>query len=232
MYKYIDYYEQKPKEKKEGFHRGQFYWSCFPFAFSSPRVTRFWCNRPTETLDTTKFNSTKEKFDPDNKTEADEFLAITQYKRRPVLLLSTPIEKYDTKGFKGGEYYLVAPLRSLRIKETNEYKFSAELIWKSILYSYSSLFYLPDSIGDMICESFVLFERTTTLHQSWLSPCDSIQLSTEALYCVDMWFRNFIFGNVPTTFKNDIDAYRTAMGESPVTKNEVLGIGSYLKNPK
>lgn len=231
MYKYIDvFYEQTPMSDQNIFSRGSLFWTCFPYVFNSPRVIRFWKHRPTEHFDITQFDPSKEQKDPRGETEADEFNAITTYKRRPVILLSTSGSRYDPQGLRGGDYFLVAPLRSLRILETKEYKFLPEFVWNSIIYKYSSIFYLPESNENNIMESIILFERVTTLHCSWLQPCNK-RLTAEALTCLNMWFYNFIYGSVPNGFRKDLEAYRNLMGENPKIKTEVLGMENYLKAP-
>lgn len=232
MHKLIDFYERIPAKENGCYQRGHFFWTCFPYAFFSPRVTRFWNNKPTETIDITEFNPSKEEYDPNNHTEADMFLAINTYKRRPVVLLSSQCQSFDPKGLHGGEYFLVAPLRSLRILETNEYRHKPDFIWNTINYKYNSIFYIPSSDEGTIRESIIFFERMTTLHLSWLIPFGDIRLSSDAMACLDMWLRNYIYGTLPSKFNQNLEDYRKLMGEDPKTKRELIGTAKYLRDQK
>lgn len=228
MHTIIDFYEKIPTDQKGCYKRGCFYWTCFPYAFESPRVTRFWNNRPTETLDITTFDPSNNNFDPNSGLGDDEFQAVTIYKRRPVILLSSKCEEYDPKGLHGGEYYVVAPLRSTRIIETNEYKFPPGFVWNTILYKYNSIFFLPCAEDQKLRESIILFERMTTLHHTWLTTMNDIQLTHDAQTCVDMWLRNFLFDNIPTSFNQNLESYRELMGDDPKIKNQIIGTAKYL----
>ena len=232
MYQVIEFYENIPNNERNAFMRGHFFWTYFPYVFTAPRVKRFWDNRPTEILDINTFNPFTEEPRDGNNSEEGTFEAVTKYKKRPVIILSSVGQSYDPRGLRGGEYFLVAPLRSLRILETDEYKRKPEFVWNVILYKYNSLFYLPNSKKSQIRESVILFERITTLHKSWLTPSGFQRLSSDAQSCLDIWLRYYIFGSIPSSFNKNLEAYRNLMGEDPDIKKAITGTAKYLKPPR
>jgi hypothetical protein len=224
MYTVIDpFYEADTTSATERCARGQLWWTCFPYAFTNTEVTRFWPHRPTEKLDIARFDPRRERYDHRASTSADEFLAITQFKRRPVVIISTCGTQYRNGGWRGAEFFLVAPARSLRDSLTREYKPSPHFVWSVITYRFSSLFYLPRDSNLNIREAVLHFDRIIALHRSWLLEPMQACLSGDALICLDEWLRNYIYGLVRTEFNRDLECYRQLVGEDPEVRTGVFG---------
>ena len=230
MYKVIDYFEPIDSSSKKAILRGQFWWTCFQFFFDRPKVTRFYCNRPTEILDITKFNPEREVIDNDNKTENNEFLAVCKYKLRPIIVISTSGNHYHDRTWEGGEYFLVAPIYSLRDDITDEYRCSPKFVWDVITYQYNSLFYLPKSSSYQIHEGIIHFDRIITLHKSWLIKQRSACLTGDAMNCLDNWLKLFIYGKIGKKFSEDLQAYQNIVGQDPKIRQDLFGTAKYLNN--
>lgn len=225
MYRVIDFYEPLSQADAQRYERGQFWWVCCPYSFRQPQVTRFWPNRPTDTLDLRRFDPRREKPDTVAKTDSDEFLAITKFKRRPVVILSTCGSVYYDRAWQGGEHFLIAPARSLRVPLTGEYKANPHFVWGAITYLFSSIFYLPRDPEYDIRESVVHFDHMKTLHRSWLLQPGRARLGKEAMICLDQWLRNYIYGKVSPRFNKDLEAYRDMVGEDPQMRTGIFGQG-------
>jgi hypothetical protein len=223
MYKVIDFYEPLSRSDAERYERGQFWWACFPYAFTKPQITRFWPNRPTETLDVRRFDPRKEQPDDVAHTSADEFLAITQFKRRPVVILSTAGSLYHDRAWRGGDFFLVAPVRSLRDTLTGEYKANPNFVWGAITYRFSSVFYLPRDATFDIREGVLHFDRMTTLHRTWLLEPRKAHLSSDAMVCLDEWLRNYLYNEVRARFNDDLETYRQMVGSDPQVRTGLFG---------
>jgi hypothetical protein len=228
MYKLIDFYRPVNKGDGYSFDRGMIYWTCVQQPFLSPAIKR-WTEQRVRKIDVNQFNPSTENDDAENGTKAGEFWGINKYKKRPVIILSSQCPKYEDRVLKGGEFYLVAPLFTLRDKITKEYKFDKETVWGAISYNIKAAFYLPQSDKSELQESLILLERMFTIHCSWLQPPLSIRLSDDGLGCLNMWVRNFIYGSVPDWFQEKISTYRELIGTDPQTRTEVFGIGKYLQ---
>ena len=223
MYKVIDYYESVDPKIHTCLEQGCFWWACPPNIFNRPIVTRFWFDRPTEMLNLTSFDPQKEKPDERAKTEPGEFLAISKFKKRPVIILSTPGTPYRDRAWQGGEYYLVAPTRTLKSEITGEYKADPEFVWDSITYQYSSIFYLPGDPAYNFLEAVIQFDRITTLHRSWLLEPRSAKLSNDAKVCLSAWFQNYIFGKIPKKFNENLETSKAMVGEDPQIRAGLFG---------
>ncbi len=225
MYKIIDFYEPLSQADAERYERGQFWWTCYPYAFTTSHITRFWPHRPTRTLDVRQFDPRREQPDDEADTIPGEFLAITKFKRRPVVILSTAGTPYRDRAWRGSEFFLVAPARSLRDPLTNEYKAAPQFVWGAITYQYSSVFYLPGSDQFDIHEAVLHFDRMTTLHHSWLLEPRGACLSSDAMVCMDEWLRNYLYGKVRARFNEDLETYRQMIGGDPQIRTGLFGRG-------
>ena len=215
MYQVIDFYEAITGSNEEHYGFGSFWWACPPYIFNEPLVTRFWIDRPTEILNLSDFDSRKEEPDPRAKTDPGEFLAISKFKRRPVIILSTSGVPYRDRAWVGGDYFLVAPTRTLRSSVTGEYKANPDFVWDAITYQYNSVFYLPSDTNYDFLETVIQFDRMITLHKSWLLDCRYVQLTHDAKVCVKAWLQNYLFGKVPRIFNENLETYRDMVGEDP-----------------
>jgi hypothetical protein len=222
MYSVIDFYEKNP-EGADIYSRGSIWWACPQYVFERPNVWRFYKDRPTEMVDLTKFDANKEVADKNASTEPGEFLAIAKFKKRPVVILSSPGSAYKDRAWKGGEYYLVAPLRTLRSEITGEYKANPDFVWDAITYQYNSIFYLPADTTFDFKESVIQFDRIITLHQSWLLQLRQARLSQDALVCLCSWLQNYLFGKIPKKFNDEVETYREMVGTEPKIRAGLFG---------
>lgn len=223
MYQVIDYYKPTTITDTNRHERGQLWWTCFPYMLKQPVVTRFWPHRKAEKLDLRRFDPCHEQSDERAHTSTDEFLAITKFKRRPVVIISTAGPPYQDRAWLGGEYYLVAPLRSLRDSLSGEYKANPEFVWGAITYRYNSVFYLPGSDTHHIRESVIHFDWMACFHSSWLlQPCLA-SLAPDAMVCLDEWLRYYVYGKVRKQFHDDLEDYREMVGKDPQIRTGVFG---------
>jgi len=224
VYKVIDFYEPLDRaDARRRFERGQFWWTCYPYAFTSPKVTRLWPHRPTETLDVRRSDPRQEQPDTRAGTVPGEFLAITKFKKRLVVILSTAGAPYRDRAWRGGEFFLVAPVRSLRNPLTREYKAAPKFVWGVITYQYSSIFYLRRSHEFDIREAVLHLDRMTTLHRSWLLEPGRAHLSSDAMVCLDEWLRNYLYGKVRARFNEDLETYCQMVGSDPKIRTGLFG---------
>jgi hypothetical protein len=229
MYKVIDFYEPLSQAEAARCERGQMWWACYPYRLKKPEVTRFWRDRPMQKLDLRKFDPRRESRDDKNDTDADELLAIAKFKRRPVIILSTPGTRYVDREWNGGTFYLVAPVRSLRDLWTNEYRAIPQFVWGAITYQYSSVFYLPSSDEFEVHEAVAHFDWMTTLHRSWLLEPRAVRLSSDAMVCLDEWLRNYLYGEVRAKFNEDLKCYRGMIGNDPQIRTGLFGASLPLR---
>lgn len=223
MYPVIDYYQQVDKATANSYQRGCFWWACFPYRFKGPTLIRFWPNRPTEKIDLRTFDPQKERRDEITETEAGEFLGVSKFKPRPVIILSHAGTQYKDRAWYGGDFMLVAAIRSLRDEITGEYRGSPNFVWGAITYQYSSIFYLPSSADFDVHEAVIDFDWMTTIHRSWLLRPRNVRLTGEAITCLDEWLRYYLFGTVRRKFNDDLIAYRQMVGEDPQIRTGVFG---------
>jgi hypothetical protein len=223
VYKVIDFYEPVNPQDELCLEQGCFWWACTPYVFNKPVITRFFFDRPTESLNLANFDARKEAPDERAETEPGEFLAISKFKRRPVIILSTSGTPYRDRAWYGGEFFLVAPTRTLRNEITGEYKANPDFVWDSITYQYSSVFYLPEDSAYDFLEAVLQFDRMTTLHRSWLLEPRRAKLSQDARVCVNAWLQNYIFGKIPNIFNENLNAYRAMVGEDPQVRAGLFG---------
>ena len=222
MYNCIDFYETVSRADAGSYERGHFWWACLPYRTTKPEVTRFWPNRPTEILELDRFDPRNEEPDSAAGTEAGEFLAIAKFKKRPVVILSTGGSPYYDRAWRGGEFFLVAPIRSLKNPVTGEFKANPDFVWSVITYKFSSLFYLPRDDASNIHEAVIHFDRITTLHRSWLLEPRRAHLSEDAMVCLDEWLRNYTYGKVRKKFNDDLETYRALVGNDPQIRTHVF----------
>jgi len=223
MYEVINFYESINPKDEDCFEFGSFWWACLPYVFNRSIVTRFWYDRPTELLNLEEFDPGNEESDAKAKTQPGEFLAISKFKKRPVIILSTPGMPYHDRAWHGGEYFLVAPTRTLRSEITGEYKANPDFVWDTITYQYSSVFYLPGEPAHDFLEAVIQFDRMITLHKSWLLEPRKAKLTHDAKVCVRGWLQSYIFGKVPKIFNANLEAYREMVGEDPQVRAGLFG---------
>ena len=217
------FFEPLNLSKENPFERGQLWWTCCPFVYKTPYVTRFWARQPTEQLDIRRFNTRDESPDRHTGTSVGEFVALAKFKHRPVVILSTSGSPYVDRGWRGEEFRLVAPLRTLRNELTGEFKANPDFVWNTVRYLFSGVFYLPrdDALG--VREGIIHLDLTTSLHISWLTdPCKA-RLGQDAMRCLDEWLRQFIFGMVGGKFASDLAAYQELVGEEPEIRSTLFG---------
>lgn len=216
MFGCVDYYEPENRsEAQKRVRRGQFWWSCHPYIPTTRRISRFVPGSPIHTLDIGSFDPRKEDPDGRAKTQPGEFLAITKFKKRPVVVVSTGGDYYRDRAWKGGDCFLVAPVRSLRDPVTGEYKTGPNFVWSVITYKFSCLFYLPPSDKFDMHESVVHLDRMTAVHRSWLLEPRKAHLTSDATICLDEWLRNYICGKVRRRFNEDLQDYHAMVGDDP-----------------
>lgn len=223
MYKIIDYYRPLEQRDKEDYDRGQIWWTCFPYSFESPRVERYWPNRPGEILDISRFSPRNEKHDPAANTLPGEFLAVCKFKKRPVIILSTSGVEYRDRAWHGGEHFVVAPLRSLRDDITGGYKVNPEFVWGAIRYDYPTVFYAPGDNKFGVHEAVLQLDRIATLHCSWLLERSDCRLTSDAMECLDETIRRYVYGKVRAKFAADLVEYRKLLGDSPQISYDLFG---------
>jgi hypothetical protein len=229
MYQMINYYQPNERGNVGSFERGMLYWTCVHRPLLSPNIRR-WTASGIKTINITRFDSNSEQDDPISETKAGEFWGLTNYKKRPVVVLSSTCQEYPEQKIRGDELLVVAPLYSLRDKVTNEYKFGPQTVWDAIIYNIKSAFYLPRSTSGEVNESLILFERIHSIHRSWLEPAFPVRLSSEAMLYLDLWIKNYLFGYIPTKIVEEIQAYRTLVGNDPQIRIDVFGQGKYLRS--
>ena len=111
---------------------------------------------------------------------------VVPAKRRPVIIVSGPVSKFQGDGKRVvQECFLVAPLYSL---EGNDKKmpFSPEFIARVKAYAYPQFFYLP--AHGKISESFVRFDRIQVLRKDLLESW-SVRLTDRVGDFLRCWLR-------------------------------------------
>jgi len=177
LYKVIDFFEEFDTKKEVGYPRGSLWWACSPYPFNKPHITRFYFDKPTESVDIRENNFSKEKQDERSDTMPGEFLAISKFKKRPVIILSTSGSPYRDRAWHGGEFFTVAPIRTLRTPITGEYKANPDFVWDTITYQYNSVFFLPEEVKYDIRESVIqLLENLEAYREMGIiTPLDQIE---------------------------------------------------------
>jgi hypothetical protein len=174
-------------------------------------------------MDLEHFDPRTEQRDEELDTDPGEFWAVTKFKKRPVMILSTAGTPYADRAWRGGGFFLIAPIRSLRHPVSGEYKTDPDFVWRTMTYRYSSLFYLPRDDQYAIHEAVLHLDRMKTLHKSWLLEPRSARLSDDAMKCLDEWLRNYLYGKVCSKFNDDLETYRQVVGEDPQIRTGVFG---------
>lgn len=223
MHLVADYYEEhRAALQGQAPSRGELWWICDPYTFTSSKATRFVKDQPSKQVDVRRFDPSKLPPDLEAGTQRGEYMAITKIKRRPALVMSTSGTAYHDRGWLGGEFYLVVPARSLR-HPTGEYKCDTEFVWGAISYTYSSLFYLPPCDKLRVREGVLHFDRAKALHSTWLLRPWGVRLTADAMKYVDTWFDNYLHGTVPTKFGKALKLYRELLGEDPAIRTGLFG---------
>jgi hypothetical protein len=131
MYKAIgEFYEPLSRTDARQYERGQMWWTCCPYPFKETRITRVWPDGKAVPMDVCEFDPSKERRDKEANTDPSEFYAIVKCKRRPVVILSMPGTPYRDRAWHGGDWFLIAPVRSLREPLTGH---PAQLVYPSII---------------------------------------------------------------------------------------------------
>jgi len=223
MYKAIDFFEPLGRGEARLHGRGQLWWACVPQVLQEPYVSRFyWKDHQVKQTSVREFDPKLEMRDPGAKIKKDEFVAITKFGLRPVVILSTCGDAYRDRAWRGGECYLVAPMFTLRDRRTGEWKCNPDFAWEVITYRFSSLFYVPRCPSLGIKESVVHLDRMVTLHRSWLlGPCKA-RLHADAMKCLNAWLYNHAHGRIGQNFMRELRTYREIMDEDPKTRTTVL----------
>jgi len=147
-----------------------------------------------------------------------ELAVLAKYKKRPVLVLSVAGSHYHDRAWRGGDWFLVAPIRSLTLPVTGELKTAPEFVRGVIAYAYRGLFYLPEEKSLAVREAVPHLDRAVTLHASWLLQRREARLSSPMLQCLDEWLRCYVFGRISRRFHDDLEAYRQLVIEGSVTR--------------
>jgi hypothetical protein len=78
MYGIIEgFYEALSRADSQRYEQGQMWWTCCPYLFTRPYVTRILADGRTREMDLRRFDPRQEDHDEELGTEPGEFLAIT-----------------------------------------------------------------------------------------------------------------------------------------------------------
>lgn len=209
----IDHYEHPGRGYARRYERGQFYWAPFLYIPRTREVARYQKDLPITTMDIRKFNPEYEEPDPTSGTKSDEFLAILKFKQRPVIIVSTPANPWETYGKRAGDYYAVAPVYTTKDSITGSYKYSPEFIKGAIAYQHNSVFYLPASDEFHIEEAIVRLDMLCALHRSWLVRPKPVRLTDDALSLLSHWLHYYLTGCISERLHEDLQAFRELLAE-------------------
>lgn len=123
-------------------------------------------------------------------TRSDERAVIIRAKRRPVILISTPVSPWADFRRRHDDSFLVAPVYSFGGDET-KLAYSATFIERVKGYFYWQLFYLPGDPGAGIREGFVRLDRIQAIHQSLLEHMP-VRLGDDAQPLLHNWIRVYL----------------------------------------
>jgi hypothetical protein len=128
--------------------------------------------------------------------EYNEAFVVAKAKRRPVVILSSPIVRPAVVGLPKQDFpdvYLVCPLYSFGDNHPLEFRLRLEA------WEYSMLFHLPGSDEFGVCEGFLRFDRSIIIPQGQLRP-RSVALTESALYALQHCFSWFLTGKLDSDF--------------------------------
>ena len=227
MYQLCDYYEELNPRAHEMYCRGEIWLCCVPYTVGDTKINRFYGEKEIgkgriTSIDVNKVDLISEGDDPYSHTVAGEFVALCKYKVRPVVILST---RHDTdyNPWHSEDYYLIAPIYSLRKQESGEYKYKVDFIWKIARYCYPQLFYLPAEKSFNCYEAVIRFDRMVSIHKSWLRQPRPFQLTEQIMIYLNEWLRLSIYGKIDTDISNTLEEYRKYIGEMPQYRSIFFG---------
>ena len=130
--------------------------------------------------------------EPDHtlETRSDERAVVLRAKRRPVILISTPVSPWADSRRRHDDSFLVAPVYSFGGDET-KLNYSPTFIERVKEYFYWQLFYLPGDPGAGIREGFVRLDRIQAIHKSLLEHMP-VRLSDDAQPLLHSWIRVYL----------------------------------------
>lgn len=128
--------------------------------------------------------------DPTLGTRSDERAVIIRAKRRPVILISTPVSPWADSRRRHDDSFLVAPVYSFGGDET-KLAYNPTFIERVKGYFYWQLFYLPGVPSVRIREGFVRLDRIQAIHQSLLEHMP-VRLSGDAQLLLHNWIRVYL----------------------------------------
>lgn len=180
---------------------GQFFWAPALYLFGeqgrNPYVVRSAYNQSnrdysyqvSQMQSASEFRATQA---PDHTlgTRSDERAVIIRAKRRPVVLISTPVSPWVDSRRRHDDSFLVAPVYSFGGDET-KLAYSATFIERVKGYFYWQLFYLPGDRGAGIREGFVRLDRIQAIHQSLLEHMP-VRLGDDARPLLHNWIRVYL----------------------------------------
>ena len=110
---------------------------------------------------------TRQEPDRTLRIRSDERALIVGSKRRPVILISRPVEGWRDSNRRSDDCFLVAPVYSFGGDETRV-SYSQEFIERVKGYVYWQLFYLQASSDGRLREGFVRLDRIQAVHKNLL----------------------------------------------------------------
>lgn len=121
---------------------------------------------------------------------SNERAGIFRLKKRPVILLSAPVDAWRDAGRKSDECYLVVPVYSFQGDE-GKVAYSDAFIDRIKGYVYNGFFYLPTfkhpTFGSIkLLEGCARLDRLQMVPRAWLEHMP-IRLGDEALECLRAW---------------------------------------------
>jgi hypothetical protein len=218
MHGLVDFYE--PVDTNDPpYQRGQFYWVTLAYIPDAEMILRYW-HHGTQMMNVHQFDPNREKLDKEADTKADEFHAVLTFKRRPALVLSTGGTPTDHAPLMG-DYYLVAPVHSLRDPVTGEYKCSQDFVYSTLAYSYNTAIYLEDSGADLK-ESYVRLDKCTSIHRSWFGHRLNVRLSDEMLDILTAWHRYYLTGKIGKDLDDLVQYYRAELAKDDTIRRRIF----------
>ena len=222
MYPLINNYFE-PIRDASRFEPGQLWWVCFPNPWNRPEICRVWRSNGSKLINVRDFDPHKEQADSVTGTAPNEFMGLTKFKQRPIVVLSVSAKPFAAGSWKGGARLLVAPIFTLKEEITGEYKVSPRFVWDFMTYQCDSVFYLPPNPTFDILEAVIRLDYMATIHESWLASPRKAQLTKDAMNCLNEWFRHYIWGCVQGSFQRDLLTYRELVGSDPEIRVGIFG---------
>ena len=180
---------------------GQFFWAPALYLFGeqgrSPYVVRTEYSQPgrdpayrVSPMQPSGEFSLPQDHDPTLGTRSDERAVIIRAKRRPVILISTPVSPWADSRRRHDDSFLIAPVYSFAGDETKQ-TYSPTFIERVKGYFYWQLFYLPGDPSVGIREGFVRLDRIQAIHKTLLEHM-AVRLSDDAQPLLHSWIRVYL----------------------------------------